>query len=59
MSKVLESFSNNLGVQNLLNFPLRFVFDYNWRWRRLDLARKRVGRGGLKKRYVEDRMNLH
>jgi len=56
--KVLESFFNNLGVQNFLNFPLRFVFAYNWWWKRLDLARKRVGRGRLKKRYVEDRVNL-
>ena len=58
-SKVLESFPNNSGVQNLLNFLLRFVFDYNWWWRRLDLVRKRVNRGRLKKRYVEDRVNLH
>jgi len=58
-SKVLQSFSNNSGVHNFLNFSLSFVFDYDWWWRSLDLARKRVGRGRLKKRYVEDRVNLH
>jgi len=59
MSKVLESSYNNSGLQDFLNLRLRFIFNYNWWWRRLDLARKQVGRGRLKKRYVEDRMNLH
>jgi len=59
MSKMLESFCNKAGVQNFLNFLLRFVFNYNWWWSWVDLARKWVSRGELKKRYMENRVNLY